>query len=47
MNLEKLTEGTTALVQVANDVYFATIENNIKSNVSRVTIKKHGIIKNI
>ena len=34
MNLEKRTEGTTDLVQVANDVYFATIKNNIKSNVS-------------
>ena len=27
MNLEKPTEGTTDLVQVANDVYFATIKN--------------------
>ena len=38
MNLEKRTEGTTALVQVANDVYFATIKNNIKSNVSCETL---------
>ena len=40
MNLEKLTEETTDSVQVANDVYFATIKNNIKSNVSRGTLKE-------
>lgn len=38
MNLKKLTEETTASVQVANDVYFATIKNNIKSNV----LRRHG-----